>query len=125
MLAESDTAIDNAEIYKEKVYYSAEIVYKQMQGEEGQAVEEEETVGFCLNRMALDGSDKESIFEYRYPGTEQEILESRLPYLSLNYEISGDEIIAEVYVGSEPHPVYRMGSDGSGLRQIGQIPAES
>jgi len=128
VLAESDTVIDSAMIYKDKIYYSTEIVeeivYQQTQGEEGQVVKEKDTVGLSLNRMALDGSDKENVFAYRYPGTEQEILESRLPYLSLGYEISGDEIIAEVYVGSEPHPVYRMGSDGSGLRQIGQIPAE-
>ena len=49
----------------------------------------------------------------------------RLPYLALIYEISGDEIVAEVYVGNEPHPVCRMNCDGSGLRWIGQIPAES
>ncbi len=128
VLVESDTVIDNEKLYKGKIYYYEkiveEVVYQQTQGEEGQAVEEEETVGIRLNRMSLDGSDKESVFEYRYPGAEQEILESPLPYLSLNYEISGDEIIAEVYVEGEPHPVYRMGSDGSGLRRIGQIPAE-
>lgn len=128
VLAESETAIDSAEVYKGKVYYSTEIVkevsYKQMQDGQEQIVADEDTIGICLNRMDLDGSGKEGIFEYLYPGTEQEIPEYRVPYLSLIYEISGDEIIAEVYVGSEPHPVYRMGSDGSNLKQIGQIPAE-
>jgi len=128
VLAESDTFINDAVLYKGKIYYFEkiveEIVYKQTQGGEVQAVEEEETVGVRLNRMALDGGDKESVFEYRYPEADQEVLESPLPYLSLSYEISGDEIIAEVYVGSKPHPVYRMDIDGSGLRRIGQIPAE-
>ena len=45
-----------------------------------------------------------------------------MPLLLLIYEISGDEIVAEVYVGNEPHPVYRMKTDGSGVQQIGQIP---
>ena len=128
VLAESQTAIDGVKIYKGKIYYFTEIVeevaYKQSQGEREQALKEEDTIGICLNRMNLDGSGKEGIFEYRYPGTERELQKNRLPYLSLIYEISGDEIIAEVYVGNEPHPIYRMGSDGSGLRQIGQIAAE-
>jgi len=106
VLAESETAIDGAEVYKGKIYYSTEIVkevsYKQMRDGQEQIVTDEDAVGLSLNRMNLDGSSKESVFEYRYPGTEQEILEGRIPYLSLIYEISGDEIIAEVYVGSAP-----------------------
>jgi len=129
VLAESDTAIANAAVYKGKVYYSTGSVkaaaYKQMEDQEGQIVEEEGTVGICLNRMDPDGSGKEVIFEYEYPEVGREVLESRLPDLALSYEISGDEIIAEVYVGNEPRLLYRMGSDGSRLRRIGQIPAGS
>ncbi len=85
-------------------------------------VEEEDTVGIRLNRMELSGTGKETVFEYRYQETEQEIMESRIPSLRLNYEISGGEIIVELVIDNEPHPVYRMMTDGSGQRQIGQIP---
>lgn len=124
VLAGSDTAIGDEKLYKGKIYYSQEIVeevtYKQIQDGQEQIVTEKGTVGICLNRMDTDGSHKETIFEYRYPEKD-----GRLPYLALIYEISGDEIVAEVYVGNEPHPVCRMNCDGSGLRWIGQIPAES
>lgn len=128
VLAEEDSRIDDTEIYNGKIYYSTEIVeniaYKTMQDGEEQIVEEEDTVGVRLNRVELDGTGKETVFEYRYPGTEQEIVESKVPYLALIYEISGDEIIMEVYIGDEPHPVYRMNTDGSGQKKIGQIPKE-
>ena len=52
----------------------------------------------------------------------QEIRESQIPYLALIYEISGGEIIAEVYIGGKPHPFYRMKTDGSGAKKIGQVP---
>jgi len=129
VLAESDSAINDAEVYKGKIYYSTEIVetitYRQTQDGQEEPAEEEDITGVCLNRMDMDGSGKETIFEYRYPGTDQEIMESRPPYMALIYEISGDELVAEVYLGNEPHPFYRMGIDGSGLRRIGQVPAES
>ena len=39
-------------------------------------------------------------------------------------EISGDEIVVEVYVWESENLVYRMNTDGSGLRMIGKIPNE-
>lgn len=75
-----------------------------------------------LNRMEADGTGKEVIFEYRYLDTVPEIMESRLPYLSMLYEISGGEIVVEVYLGGEAHPFYRMKTDGSGQERIGQVP---
>ncbi len=128
ILTESDTAIETAKIYKKKIYYSSGIMeetsYKRSQDKQTQAATETNTIGLSLNRMNPDGTGKEIIFEYRYPETEQEIPENRLPYLTLLFEISGDEIIARVYIGNEPHPVYRMRIDGKELRQIGQIPSE-
>ena len=128
VLAEEEVKIDDLEFYNGKIYYSTEIVeniaYKTMQDGEEQITEEEDTVGIRLNRMEPDGTGKETVFEYRYPGTEQEIVESKPPYLAFIYEISGDEIIMEVYIGDEPHPVYRMNTDGSGQKKIGQIPRE-
>ena len=101
-----------------------ETSYKRSQDKQTQVATETNTIGLSLNRMNPDGTGKEIIFEYRYPETEQEIPENRLPYLTLLFEISGDEIIARVYIGNEPHPVYRMRIDGKELRQIGQIPSE-
>ena len=125
VLAEEESEIDHPQIYNGKIYYSTEIVenvvYRTMQDGKEQMVEEEDTVGIRLNRMELSGTGKETVFEYRYQETEQEIMESRIPSLRLNYEISGGEIIVELVIDNEPHPVYRMMTDGSGQRQIGQI----
>ena len=125
VLAKEESAIDDQEIYKGKIYYSTEIVenvaYKTVRDGKELIVEEEDTVGIRLNRMELDGTEKETVYEYRYPEADQEIMESSIPYLALIYEISGDEIITEVYIGSEPHPIYQMKTDGSGQKKIGQI----
>ena len=111
VLAKEESEIDNQMLYKEKIYYSTEIV------------EEEAVVGIRLGRMNPDGTGKETIFEYRYLETEQEILEYKLPYIGLYYEIGGDEIVAEVCIGDgQSNPIYRMNTDGSGQEKIGQIP---
>ena len=126
VLAQEKGAIDYPEIYKGKIYYTTDIVenvkYKTWQDGKEQTTEEEDTVGVRFNRMSPDGTGKETVFEYRYPGEEQEIRENRIPYLSLICEIGGDEIIVEVYIGNEPHPFYRMKTDGSGAKKIGQVP---
>lgn len=125
LLAE-EPGIDKPQCYNGKIYYATEIVdhmaYKTIQDGKEQITEKEDTVGIRLNRMELDGTGKETVFEYRYEKTEQEIMENGIPYLSLIYEISRDEIFAEVYIGNEPHPFYRMKTDGSGCQKIGQMP---
>lgn len=126
VLAQEEAAIESPVIYKGKIYYAADIVenvkYRTWQDGKEQTTEEADTVGVRLNRISLDGSGKETVFEYRYPEEEQEIRENRIPYLSLMCEIGGDEIIAEVYIGGKPHPFYRMKTDGSGAKKIGQVP---
>lgn len=121
-------AIGFPEIYKGRIYYTAAIVenvrYKTWQDGGERTAEEEDTVGVRLSRTAIDGTGKETVFEYRYPEDEQEIRENGIPYLALNYEIGGEQIVAEVYIGDEPHPFYRMNIDGSGLERIGQVPKE-
>lgn len=128
VLAQEESAIDDLEFYNGNIYYSTEIVkdvtYRTVEDGKAQITEEENTVGVRINRMEPDGTGKETVFEYRYPGTEQEILEDTIPYLGLLYEISGDEIIVEVYIGDEPHPIYRMHTDGSECKNIGQMPKE-
>lgn len=128
VVARENGAIGYPEIYKGKIYYTTEIVenvrYKTWQDGETRTAEEEDTVGVRLNRIAPDGTGKETVFEYRYPEEEQEIRENRIPYLALSYEIGGDQIVAEVYIGDEPHPFYRMKTDGSGVIRIGQVPGE-
>lgn len=128
VVARENGTIGYPEIYKGKIYYTTEIVenvrYKIWQDGETRTAEEEDTVGVRLNRIAPDGTGKETVFEYRYPEEEQEIRENRIPYLALSYEIGGDQIVAEVYIGDEPHPFYRMKTDGSGVVRIGQVPGE-
>lgn len=126
VLAQEENAINQPELYKGKIYYATDIVepvrYKPAQAGEEQTAEEEDTVGVRLNRIAPEGTGKETIFTYRYPEEDQEIRENQIPYLALIYEISGDEIAAEVYIGDKPHPFYRMKTDGSGAKKIGQVP---
>lgn len=126
VLAQEEDAINQPEVYKGKIYYATDIVesvkYRTAQDGEAQTAEEEDTVGVRLNRIAPEGTGKETIFTYRYPEEEQEIRENHIPYLALIYEIGGDEIIAEVYIGHKPHPFYRMKTDGSGATKIGQVP---
>ncbi len=125
-LAQAESSIDYPRFYDGKIYYSTEIVesvtYREVEDGKEEITKEEDAVGVRLNRMELDGTGKEVIFEYRYLETVPEIMESMLPYISMNYEISGGEIVAEVYLGGEPHPFYRMKTDGSGQERIGKVP---
>lgn len=125
-LAQKESDIDYPQFYDGKIYYTSEIVenvtYRTAKDGKEQITEEEDTVGMRLNRMEPDGSGKEIIFEYRYLETIPDIMENSIPYISMLYEISGGEIIAEVYLGGEPHPFYRMKTDGSGQEKIGQVP---
>lgn len=115
--------MDDVEFYKGKIYYTTEMKEVSHKEKDGQSVKETDRVGILLNRMNADGTQKEKIFEYRYSKTEQEIPENGIPYLAFIYEISGDEIVVEVYIGDgQAHPFYRMNTDGSGARQIGQVP---
>lgn len=121
---EEKTEIDDLKFYKGKIYYTTEIVenikYRKTENGKEQIKEKEDAVGIMLNRMNPDGTEKETVFSYRYPKAE-EIPQYGAPYISLIYEISGDEIVAEVYLGDNPHPFYRMKTDGSGLKKIGQV----
>lgn len=127
VLAKEDTAIDDLVYYKGKIYYTTEtrenVTYKMVQ-DGGETAQREETVGIRLNRIDPDGTHKEIIFDYHYPKAGQGIMEDWIPYLAFIYEISGDEIVLEVYIGEEPHLFYRMNTDGSGLREIGHMPKE-
>lgn len=126
VLAQGESPIESPKFYDGKIYYTSEIVenvtYRTMEDGKEHMTEEEETVGVRLNRMEPDGTGKEVIFEYRYLETVPEIMEKRVPYLSLLYEISGGEVVAEVYLGDGAHPFYRMKTDGSGQEKIGQVP---
>lgn len=129
VLAQGEPSIDDAKFYDGKIYYVSEIaenVTYQMAGAGKERIQEkEETVGVRLNRMEPDGSGKEVIFEYRYLDSASEVMEDFIPYISMIYEISGGEIVVEVFLGAEPpkpHPFYRMKADGSRQERIGQVP---
>ncbi len=125
-----DAYIDNINIlglYKDKIYYSVGIVetisYKSTWREETYIIEDKHDIGQKVVRMNLDGTEKETIFTYMYPGTDQPVLEERPPYMSIDAKISGGEIVLEVYIG-DFYSYYRMNVDGSELQEMGQFPAE-
>ncbi len=129
VLAEGEGYFEVPELYGGRIYYSEEVIkhvsYKAVERDENCIKEEDCVIGVRLNRMKPDGTERETIFEYLYPGTDQQLLLQKPPYMGLITDISGGEIVVEVYIGSgEPHPVYRMDADGGKLRQIGQIPKE-
>ena len=126
VLAKSDSHIDDLEFYKGKIYYTEEIKEAALSIKESEEGTEAEITGIELNRINPDGTDKETVFTYPYSEAEKEGMDMGVPYLALIYKIRGDEIVVEVYIGSgESHPVYRMKTDGSSLRLIGQIPKET
>lgn len=126
-----DEEIEDPVIYKGKVYYcstiSEEIPYYNV-GRDIQSMKW--TVSVKLYRMDLDGSNRQVVFEYDTPKAEAEILESmddvwkHYPFLALIYEISGDEMVIEVYRSQQPHPFYRMNLDGSEISLIGSVPKQ-
>lgn len=126
VLAQEESEIQYPRFYDGKIYYTTEIVedvtYRTEEDGKEQITKEADAVGVRLNRMEPDGTGKEVIFAYRCLETVPGIMESRLPYVSMPYELNGGEIVAEVYVGGEPHPFYRMKTDGSGRERIGQVP---
>lgn len=126
VLAGEESAIGYPKFYDGKIYYTTEIVenvtYRKVEDGKEEITKETDTVGVRLNRMEPDGTGREVIFEYRYLETVPEIMENSLPYVSMLYEINGGEIVATAYVGGEPHPFYRMKTDGSGRERIGQVP---
>ncbi|MCI8566192.1 MAG: hypothetical protein HFI39_07775 [Lachnospiraceae bacterium] len=132
VLAEGDgigSHIEEIGVYKDRIYYTTEIIerisYETAQEGKNGIEEADCVVGMRLSRIRMDGTGKETVFEYLYPGTDQPVLEKEPPYMGLIVEISGGEAIIEVYLGNgEPHPVYRMNADGSGLQKIGQIPKQ-
>lgn len=125
---ESELNINDLQRYGDKIYYCTEIPenvkYKTTKDGKEYIEEERETIGVKLNRINMDGTGMETIFEYRYPEAGQDIKEKRPPYLSLIFEISGGQITVEVYNGDGPHPFYQMNIDGSGQRLIGKTPAD-
>lgn len=119
-------------IYQDKVYYSTAILdlirYKSTYKGETRIIEDKDVVGQKVVRMNLDGTGKETIFTYMYPGTDQPVLEEAPPYLSItDTQISGGEIVLGAYIGMDGgdyNLYYRMNVDGSELREMGQVSHE-
>lgn len=130
ILAKEDAEIDvyNMKYYKGKIYYTVDIrdhvTYATVQDEAERTTQQRENVGVRLCRIGPDGLGKENLYEYRHPKAGQEVLESTIPYMGLQYEISGDEIVMEVSTESDFYLYIRMNTDGSGIREIGRMPKE-
>ncbi|MDE5952444.1 MAG: hypothetical protein K2H12_12820 [Acetatifactor sp.] len=124
--------MDAIGIYQDKVYYSTAIIdlirYKSTYKGETRIIEDKDAVGQKVVRMNLDGTGKETIFTYMYPGTDQPVLEKAPPYLGItDTQISGGEIVLGVYIGmggGDYNLYYRMNVDGSELREMGQVSHE-
>lgn len=111
-----------AAIYKDKLYYVEGISRVISIQEEGKILEQRDIVAVQLVSMKLDGSEKKVIFKANHPQyKENEINENGLGYLSLIYEITGNEIIVQVY-GGRNHPYYKMNLQGGERRLIGSLP---
>lgn len=128
VLAQEDAEMDDLEYYRGKIYYTTAIgenlKCKTVKDGKEQIIQEDHIIEIRLNRMEMDGTGKETLYKYRYPGADLEIIDltgSTVPNLYLNYEISGNEIVMQVHEGNETDPFYRMNIDGSGIREIGRL----
>lgn len=112
--------------YKGKIYYAMDVTaLVHLRGADQTVVPSMDTVAQKLFCMNPDGSGKQELFEYRIAEPGETIEDEYLPYLSMSCEITGDEIILQVYVGGRPHPYYRMDLDGGNVREIGFLPDEN
>ena len=112
--------------YKGKIYYAMDVTaLVHLRGADQTVVPSMDTVAQKLFCMNPDGSGKQELFEYRIAEPGETIEDEYLPYLSMSCEITGDEIILQVYVGGRPHPYYRMDLDGGNVRKIGFLPDEN
>ena len=123
VLAQGEPSIDAAMFHDGKIYYVSEIVenvtYPAAVTGNERIEQKEETVGVRLNRMEPDGSGKEVIFEYRYLDAASEVMEDFIPYISMIYEISGGEIVVEVFLGGTAKAPSVL-SDESRRQQAGE-----
>ncbi len=126
-VADSFGRMEALGIYEEKIYYAIGVKepIRFWSKYKDRVIDGEDVVGQRVVRMNLDGTEKETIFTYRYPGTNQPVLEEEPPYMSISdFSVSGGEIVLEVYISDEDHPWYRMYTDGSKQRKIGQVSEE-
>lgn len=88
---------DEVVIYKDKIYYTEKRTKKFKVFSGDRIYNSNEYISVKLNSMELDGSNKNTIYEIKNDYSENEDLEARLPYLWLEYEITGDQIFINVY----------------------------
>ncbi len=109
-------------VYKNRLYFQEEITKLVDVRKDGEVKKQSEIVGVQLVSMNLNGSDKKVIFKADHNNYKKnEILDDYLEYLTLEYEITGDEIIVKVFCG-DIYPYYRMSLDGVNKKMIGSVP---
>ena len=109
-------------IYKGRLYYVEYVSESVSVHRDGLVFEERDVVAVQLISIMLDGTDKKIVFIANHPEYQKnKVIELGLSYLSLNFEIKGDEIYVEVYSGDN-HPYYKMDLDGEVQNLIGIVP---
>jgi hypothetical protein len=112
----------SATIYKDRIYYNEDINKLVSIQEKGKISKQREVIAVQLISEKLDGSDKKVIFKVNNPQyKENKTIENGLDYMSLIYEITGNEIIVQVFGGNN-QPYYKMNLQGGEKRLIGSIP---
>lgn len=111
----------SCKLYKNRLYLQEDIVKMINIRKDGEVKKQSETVGVQLISMNLDGSDKKVVFKANNSKyKENEIIDGYLDYMTLIYELTGDEIIVEIFDG-DVHPYYRMNLDGRNRKLIGSV----
>lgn len=118
VLAKENAEISDLEFYKGKIYYT--ISANSIDNNSAAEITGQDIPGVRLNRIEPDGSGKETVFEYLYENAQTDDTKESIPYMVLSYEIGRDEIVVEVYLGGS-RLFYRMNTDGSEVREIGQM----
>lgn len=111
-----------ATIYNDRLYY-VESITKMVPVRSHEIVSDSrEVIAVQLISMKLDGTDKKVVFRADHSKYEEgKIVEGYLDYITLEYVVTGDEIIVMVY-GGDNHPYYRMNLQGEEISLIGSVP---
>ena len=108
-------------LYQGKVYYSSYIKESDpgvVQTSPGvPEKQDDEEVGVRLHQVDKDGT-QQVIFAY-LPERKQS---DDYPYYSLICEINGGVLVAEVYIGDEAHPFYKIDLESGDTQFMGQVP---
>ena len=116
---DGSTYFEYPKVYDRRIYYSEDIDILVPVLRNEVRSESYETMYTQIVSVNLDGSDEQILFRYDNEYVEGTVVGGYLPYHSASITHLGEEIIVNVYSGTERY--YRMNPDGTNLQLIGEL----